>query len=331
MPQPGTYYLNMTPSFTVISGFITFEYVIDFKADECTITEPNQETECAATIGVGKPYKGYFGSEYYSDHPDNCDVIAFTIPETGTYSIGIGGFSTLSESTCIGRLSFSDGSGGSISLFYGSSGFDSVDENGFRCRHFNLKEGVKGYISLMNYSGDPIAYQIAVMRLDTSGKGNMGNTVISLDQSSFIYTGKAIKPDFDVKCNGGYLDDDDDYSVKYENNKEIGIATIRVSGKGKYYGTITKTFKIIPPQPKGRRFANGIVTLKKYKANVTGFQVKLSNYSSMKHSKVITFKGSALRTLKVSSCKLVRKKHCWAQIRAYKKVGKTTLYSSWGW
>ena len=35
-----------------------------------------------------------------------------------------------------------------------------------------------------------------------------------------------------------------DYTVSYKNNKNAGTATIVITGKGSYEGTITKTFKI---------------------------------------------------------------------------------------
>ena len=35
-----------------------------------------------------------------------------------------------------------------------------------------------------------------------------------------------------------------DYTVSYSNNKNVGKATVKITGKGKYGGVITKTFKI---------------------------------------------------------------------------------------
>ena len=40
------------------------------------------------------------------------------------------------------------------------------------------------------------------------------------------------------------LVDNRDYTVSYANNKEIGTATITITGKGSYTGTVKKTFKI---------------------------------------------------------------------------------------
>ena len=49
-----------------------------------------------------------------------------------------------------------------------------------------------------------------------------------------------------VTLKGKKLKQGTDYTVKYKNIKKSGIATVLVSGKGAYIGTVTKTFKILP-------------------------------------------------------------------------------------
>ena len=60
-----------------------------------------------------------------------------------------------------------------------------------------------------------------------------------------IYTGKNIEPDFNISDGSAKLLKDIDYTVKYDNNTEIGIATINITGKGNYTGTTQKQFNII--------------------------------------------------------------------------------------
>lgn len=67
---------------------------------------------------------------------------------------------------------------------------------------------------------------------------------ISMGISSYVYTGKAIKPSVTVKLAARTLTKDTDYIVKYSNNKNIGTATITVGGINTYTGTLKKTFKI---------------------------------------------------------------------------------------
>ncbi|WP_455538581.1 glycosyl hydrolase 53 family protein [Terrisporobacter sp.] len=58
------------------------------------------------------------------------------------------------------------------------------------------------------------------------------------------YTGKAQTQSVVVRLKGKTLKKDKDYTVKYSNNKAVGTATITITGKGNYTGTIKKTFKI---------------------------------------------------------------------------------------
>ncbi|MBQ8279207.1 MAG: Ig-like domain-containing protein [Roseburia sp.] len=61
------------------------------------------------------------------------------------------------------------------------------------------------------------------------------------------YTGKAITyPDLHVYNYKTLLQPKVDYTVKYSNNTKAGTATITITGKGNYAGTIVKTFAIRP-------------------------------------------------------------------------------------
>ena len=61
------------------------------------------------------------------------------------------------------------------------------------------------------------------------------------------YTGKAIEPEIEmIFPNGSKLKQGTDYTVSYENNISVGIATARITGINKYYGsTKTKNFRIV--------------------------------------------------------------------------------------
>ena len=58
------------------------------------------------------------------------------------------------------------------------------------------------------------------------------------------YTGKAITQSPVVKLSGKTLKAGTDYTVAYKNNTKVGTATVTITGKGSYTGTISKTFKI---------------------------------------------------------------------------------------
>lgn len=60
------------------------------------------------------------------------------------------------------------------------------------------------------------------------------------------YTGKAIKPAPVVVVDDKKLVQDTDYTVSYKNNTNAGTASLTVTGKGKYTGSVKKTFTIKP-------------------------------------------------------------------------------------
>ena len=70
-------------------------------------------------------------------------------------------------------------------------------------------------------------------------KTDISSFTAKLAKTSYTYTGKAIKPG--VTVNGLSADN---YTVSYDNNKNVGTAIVTITGKGDYTGSIKKTFKI---------------------------------------------------------------------------------------
>ena len=60
----------------------------------------------------------------------------------------------------------------------------------------------------------------------------------------YSYTGKAVKPEPVLKFNKATLVKGKDYTLSYKNNTQKGTATITVTGKGNFKGSVSKTFKI---------------------------------------------------------------------------------------
>ena len=73
---------------------------------------------------------------------------------------------------------------------------------------------------------------------------------VKLKYTSMEYTGKVRTQTVTVKAKVSgklkTLKKGTDYTVSYKNNTKVGTATLIVKGKGKYTGTIKKTFKITP-------------------------------------------------------------------------------------
>lgn len=78
-----------------------------------------------------------------------------------------------------------------------------------------------------------------------SGRYDFSTVTVSGIEDSYSYTGLRITPEVVVTtADGIILSKDNDYSVKYSNNLNVGTATVTITGINSNYGTITKTFEI---------------------------------------------------------------------------------------
>ena len=73
---------------------------------------------------------------------------------------------------------------------------------------------------------------------------DLTKTTISLSASSFIYDGAEKKPAITIKARKTQLTLNKDYTISYKNNMNVGTASVTVTGKGNYAGTISKSFTI---------------------------------------------------------------------------------------
>lgn len=65
------------------------------------------------------------------------------------------------------------------------------------------------------------------------------------DNMYLEYTGEDLEPEVVVMDGITTLEQDVDYTVTYSNNTDKGIAEVVIEGKGKYKGTVIKTFEIV--------------------------------------------------------------------------------------
>lgn len=112
------------------------------------------------------------------------------------------------------------------------------------------------------------------------------------------------------------------YYISYKNNKNVGTATMTITGKGDTIGTITRTFKINPAN-----IAKGSCSVKGKYAYLSW-----SNSKGATTYRVQKLVGKTWKTIKnTSSNKLkvsVSKGKSNFRVCGYKKVGKTTYYSA---
>ena len=156
--------------------------------------------------------------------------------------------------------------------------------------------------------------------------------------NDMVYTGKALTQKILVHANtyyspdSGWLKEGVHFSTTYKNNTKVGTATVTIKGKGKYEGTITKTFKI---NPKGTSikevFADkkGFTAVwKKQQSQTSGYQIQYaSNAYFTQNKKTVTISDN--KKTQKSIKKLSAKKKYYVRIRTYKLVGSKKYYSSW--
>lgn len=87
-------------------------------------------------------------------------------------------------------------------------------------------------------------YQGELTKTFTIAPAALSANDVTLASSSVTYTGSAQTPAVTVKNGGKTLTANTDYTVTYSANTNKGTASVKVTGKGNYTGTVTKTFTI---------------------------------------------------------------------------------------
>mgnify|MGYP004458834687 CR=1 FL=1 len=165
---------------------------------------------------------------------------------------------------------------------------------------------------------------------DSSSSNSTSNTkkISDLSVSSIsnqTYSGKAKTPDVKIKDGSYTLKKGTDYTLSYKDNKKIGKATVTITGKGKYSGTKTVTFKIIPKKT--------TLTVKKTDEKYTFSWGKVSGvdkyqiYYSTDGKNYTKLANISSKKTSYSTTKLDESKTYSFKIRSYKKVDGKTYYS----
>jgi hypothetical protein len=148
--------------------------------------------------------------------------------------------------------------------------------------------------------------------------------------STKAFTGKNITQSFTVKYNGKTLKKGTDYTVSYLSNKNIGTATVKVTGKGSYAGTITKTFKINPAKQEIQKLtakSKAFFVDWAQKGSATGYEIQYATNSKFTSAKKVTITNN--KTDKTTISKLSGKKKYYVRVRSYTTVKGTKYYGAW--
>ncbi|MEY8392232.1 glycoside hydrolase family 3 N-terminal domain-containing protein [Lachnospiraceae bacterium 45-W7] len=196
-----------------------------------------------------------------------------------------------------------------------------------------------------NVNADPAATQAVVDSTKTALEAAVNGLTLKTDiskaakvtvsASSCTYNGKKQQPKVVVKVGNAALVSGTDYTVAYKNNVQVGKASVTITGTGKYMGTVTKTFKIVPKATsiKGKVTAKSKAFLVKWakgsKSAVTGYEIQYSTDKKFKKKATKTKTIKKAGTTKLTVKKLKAKKKYYVRVRTYKKVKNTKYVSAW--
>lgn len=124
-------------------------------------------------------------------------------------------------------------------LWYGGDPFDgntmTVTENGtywFRATWVNSNSAWNGLCVYQKIKVSGIVPQVDLDSAEVTGITNK------------TYTGQAVTQEPRVVVNGNVLQKGTDYTLEYADNVAAGTATVEILGKGRYIGSVTKTFTV---------------------------------------------------------------------------------------
>jgi len=159
----------------------------------------------------------------------------------------------------------------------------------------------------------------------TIAKSDISNVQVSGINNSYEYTGSAITPEVQVPG----LVEGKDYEVSYQNNVDIGTATILITGIGGYSGDVVCTYKIKEPVVRGvvKLTSSLSGTYNKIKVNwtvesgsATGYKVLYKKSTTTKwNTKYVTERTITLSKLGSGSKYNIK-------VIPYKKVGNKYFY-----
>lgn len=155
----GTYYVAITPGFTVLSGGITTNYSFTFTPDKYSEVEPNENPKQATNLELGHMYNGYFGNEY--GERGDFDYYKAYLTKGIKYRIL---FENINISSIVVDLKTPDGQSNFISYDM------KIDNEGNQYYEFTATSTGNHFICISNYSQMQIPYKIGVFDMINGNK-----------------------------------------------------------------------------------------------------------------------------------------------------------------
>ena len=144
-----------------------------------------------------------------------------------------------------------------------------------------------------------------------------------------IYSGEPLEPSVTVYLKGQRLFKDQDYTVEFSNNTNIGQANVTIIGVGAFTGSKTAIFMILPAAPRLISAKNGskkmTVTWEK-ENNVSGYQIQYGSKKSFKDAKTVTISKASTNRAVIKG--LMKKRTYYVRIRAFCRGEDGRKYTS---
>lgn len=170
--------------------------------------------------------------------------------------------------------------------------------------------------------------------IDTMGTENVNNLNVSLSKKSYIYNGKVQTPTVKVTDKSGKKVASSEYKITYaKGRKNVGKYSVKITFKGKYSGTVTRTYTIVPKTTsitKAKAAGSKIIlNWKKQNVQSSGYQIQYALDSGFKKS-VKTVNISSSKTVKKNLTGIKKNKKYYVRIRTYKSDKNSgKIYSAW--
>lgn len=157
-----------------------------------------------------------------------------------------------------------------------------------------------------------------------ASKISISNCTVKLSATSYIYNGSPKKPTVTVKNGKTTLKSGKDYTISYSNNKNVGTAYVKITGKGSYKGTKKVSFKInaigVPTGIKATSPNNSSIKISWTKLPYASGYILQKYNTSTKSYDILTKTSSTSHTNK----NLKAGTTCKYRICAYRKIGSNT-------
>lgn len=192
--------------------------------------------------------------------------------------------------------------------------------------NINAGKAVATIECIGNYSGT-LSKSYTIKPVSVSGSA----VSVSLSYTSCTFDGKSKTPVPTVVWNNNgkkvTLVKGTDYTVKYSNNRNIGQATVKITGANNFSGTVNKNFSILPQKVTGVKITGSTansVTLKWNKQSyISGYRIYKYDTKTRTYKFV---KAVSANTTSTTVTGLSASTAYHFKVRSYTKINNQTIY-----